>query len=511
MKLATKLLLAPMMAVGVVLLAASINTVLMTRQADHAQAEFKGHIGIFKALTAQQEELGEVHARNYRTVALVASLDEAQVKAAREALAKQMQTLKDALAVLSKDEQATDELRKLLASATPVIDLYRKQADDAIDMASVDPNTGVAAMQSADASFARLAKGVEAAVTQIERDSAAEAAAMTAQSHRTTAIVAALALMATAAAVAFAVVSQRRSIAELHRARQLASAVADGDLTQRIETQSNDEIGELITTLAQMQDKLRALVTEIRVSADSIQTASAEVATGNQDLSGRTEVTASSLQQTASSMEQLTGTVAQSADAASQANQLASSASDVAVRGNDVVGQVVHTMNDIHSASAKIADIIGVIDGIAFQTNILALNAAVEAARAGEQGRGFAVVAGEVRSLAQRSAEAAKEIKGLIGASVERVQSGSQLVSDAGDTMQEVVTSVKRVSDIIGEISLATREQRQGISQVNQTVTQLDQMTQQNAALVEQSAAAAESLKDQAQRLATVVGTFRLQ
>ncbi|WP_396268292.1 methyl-accepting chemotaxis protein [Ideonella sp.] len=510
MKLATKLLLAPMLAVGVVLVAASINTVLMTRQADQAQRELKGHIDIFKALTAKQEKLGELHARNYRTVALVGSLDEAQVKAAREALAKHMQSLKDDLALLAKDEQATDELRKLLASATPVIDLYRKQADDAIDMASVDPNTGVAAMHSADASFGRLAKGVEAAVAQIEKDSAAESAAMVAQSRRTTAIVAALALLATGAAVALAVVFQRRSIAELQRARHLAAAVAEGDLTQRIETQSNDEIGELITTLAQMQDKLRALVTEIRVSADSIQTASAEVATGNQDLSGRTEVTASNLQQAASSMEQLTGTVAQSADSASQANQLASSASDVAVRGNDVVGQVVHTMNGIHSASAKIADIIGVIDGIAFQTNILALNAAVEAARAGEQGRGFAVVAGEVRSLAQRSAEAAKEIKGLIGASVEKVQSGSQLVSEAGNTMQEIVTSVKRVSDIIGEISLATREQREGIGQVNQTVTQLDQMTQQNAALVEQSAAAAESLKDQAQRLAGVVGTFRL-
>ncbi|TDM04939.1 MAG: hypothetical protein C4K60_21170 [Ideonella sp. MAG2] len=410
MKLATKLLLAPMLAVGVVLAAASLNTILMTRQANNAQVEFKGHIDVFKALASQQEALGELHARNYRTVALVASLDEAQVKAAREALAKQMQ-----------------------------------------------------------------------------------------------------ALLATVAAVAFAVLSQRRSIAELKRARDMAAAVAEGDLTQRIAADTQDEIGELVSTLGLMQDKLRALVSDIRISADSIQTASAEVAVGNQDLSGRTEVTASNLQQTASSMEQLTGTVAQSADAAAQANQLATSASSMAVRGNEVVNQVVHTMNDIHAASAKIADIIGVIDGIAFQTNILALNAAVEAARAGEQGRGFAVVAGEVRGLAQRSAQAAKEIKALIGASVERVQTGGQLVSDAGSTMQEVVASVKRVSDIIGEISSATREQREGIGQVNDTVTQLDQMTQQNAALVEQSAAAAESLKEQAQRLATVVGTFRLQ
>ena len=248
---------------------------------------------------------------------------------------------------------------------------------------------------------------------------------------------------------------------------------------------------------------------EVGQCVSGIQTASAEIASGNQDLSARTEQTASNLQQTASSMEQLTGTVKQSAESASQANQLASSAAAVAERGGSVVSQVVSTMNEINASSKKIADIIGVIDGIAFQTNILALNAAVEAARAGEQGRGFAVVAGEVRSLAQRSAEAAKEIKSLIGSSVDRVEAGSKLVADAGKTMSEIVGSVKRVSDIIGEITAAANEQSQGIGQVNTAVTQLDQMTQQNAALVEQSAAAAESLKDQAQRLSAVVGTLQ--
>jgi methyl-accepting chemotaxis protein len=292
---------------------------------------------------------------------------------------------------------------------------------------------------------------------------------------------------------------------------QVAERIGSGDLSHAAAAQRNDEIGDVQRALAQMAESLRRLVGEVRHTADSISTASTEIATGNTDLSSRTEQAASSLQQTASSMEQLTGTVKQTADSAHTANQLASSASTVARRGGEVVTQVVSTMNEINSSSKKIADIIGVIDGIAFQTNILALNAAVEAARAGEQGRGFAVVAGEVRSLAQRSAEAAKEIKALIGTSVDKVETGSKLVQDAGTTMNEIVASVQRVSDIIGEITAASSEQSSGIGQVNVAVTQLDQMTQQNAALVEQSAAAAESLKEQARKLSGVVSTFRLQ
>ncbi|MFL6695662.1 MAG: methyl-accepting chemotaxis protein [Vitreoscilla sp.] len=287
-------------------------------------------------------------------------------------------------------------------------------------------------------------------------------------------------------------------------------SMSQGNLSTDIRIIGNAESTAALRSLKTLQEEMRKTIGSIRSGTHEVSTASAEIATGNQDLSQRTEQTASNLQQTASSLSQLTGNVRQSADAAAQANQLASSATQVARRGGAVVSQVVATMEEINSSSKKIADIIGVIDGIAFQTNILALNAAVEAARAGEQGRGFAVVAGEVRSLAQRSAEAAKEIKSLIGTSVDKVETGSKLVQDAGSTMDEIVASVQRVTDIIGEISAAALEQSQGIGQVNEAVTRLDQMTQQNAALVEESAAAAESLKEQAHRMTTVVANYRL-
>ena len=303
----------------------------------------------------------------------------------------------------------------------------------------------------------------------------------------------------------------RRWVAQPLAALQRAvGAIAEGDLTQSVSSNRNDEIGSLIQDTERMRERLAGTIGTVRNSVDSIGTASTEIASGNLDLSQRTEQTASNLQNAASSMSELTGTVRQTADSARTANQLVQSAVAAATRGGEVVGQVVTTMDEINSASKKIADIIGVIDGIAFQTNILALNAAVEAARAGEQGRGFAVVAGEVRSLAGRSAEAAKEIKALIGNSVERVDNGARLVQAAGSTMGEIVASVQRVQDIIGEISSAATEQSEGINSVNTSVVQLDQMTQQNAALVEESAAAAESLKDQAQRLVEAVAVFRV-
>jgi len=303
-----------------------------------------------------------------------------------------------------------------------------------------------------------------------------------------------------------------RSItAPLNDALGSARRIAEGDLTATLRTDRHDEVGDLMRAMAEMQTTLSATIAGIRSSTESISTASTEIAVGNQDLSQRTEQTATNLQQAAGSMTQLNGTVRQTADAARTANELSASATAVAHKGGQVVSDVIATMGDINISSRKISDITAVIDGIAFQTNILALNAAVEAARAGEQGRGFAVVASEVRILAQRSAEAAREIKGLIEASVGKVESGTRLVADAGQTMREIVTSVQRVTDIIGEITAAATEQSHGIEQVNAAVTQLDEMTQQNAALVEQSAAAAESLSEQAGRLAHSVQAFRLQ
>ena len=316
------------------------------------------------------------------------------------------------------------------------------------------------------------------------------------------------------AGVLFAFVFGMALVRGISRSLALAvdasNAVAQGDLTHTIQVNGRDEVAQLLVSLSAMKDSLAHVVGKVRDGSEGVATASAQIAQGNNDLSQRTEEQASALEETAASMEQLGSTVKQNADNAKQANQLALSASTVAVKGGKVVAQVVETMKGINDSSKKIADIISVIDGIAFQTNILALNAAVEAARAGEQGRGFAVVASEVRSLAGRSADAAKEIKSLIGASVERVDQGSALVDQAGVTMTEVVSSIKRVTDLMGEISAASSEQSQGVAQIGEAVQQMDQVTQQNAALVEEMAAAASSLKSQAQELVGTVAMFKL-
>ena len=318
-------------------------------------------------------------------------------------------------------------------------------------------------------------------------------------------------LLAAIVVIAFGLAVARAVSRPLNEAVSVAERVAQGDLTVDIRSDSKDETGMLMHSLRAMNDSLNKIVSEVRYGTDAITTASQEIATGNLDLSSRTEEQAGSLEETASAMEELTATVKQNADNARQANQLAASASDVASQGGEVVGQVVQTMEGITESSNRIADIITVIDGIAFQTNILALNAAVEAARAGEQGRGFAVVASEVRSLAQRSASAAKEIKQLIDDSVQKVGAGSQLVERAGATMSEVVASVKRVTDVVAEISAASSEQSTGIEEINRAITQMDEVTQQNAALVEEAAAAAQSLQDQAGRLSQVVSVFKIQ
>jgi methyl-accepting chemotaxis protein len=319
-----------------------------------------------------------------------------------------------------------------------------------------------------------------------------------------------LALLASAVGIACAAYITRAITQPINSAVKVAQTVASGDLTSQIEVRTTEETGQLLQALKDMNSSLVNIVGQVRSGTETIATASSEIASGNLDLSSRTEEQASSLEETASSMEELTSTVRQNADNAQQASQLALSASGVAVKGGEVVGKVVETMDAINDSSRKIVDIISVIDAIAFQTNILALNAAVEAARAGEQGRGFAVVATEVRNLAQRSADAAKEIKTLIGDSVVAVDMGSKLVAEAGSTMAEIVSSVQRVTGIMAEISLATQEQSSGIDQINQAIGQMDQVTQQNAALVEEAAAAAASLQEQSGQLAGVVSVFKL-
>jgi methyl-accepting chemotaxis protein len=356
--------------------------------------------------------------------------------------------------------------------------------------------------------------GMEAASDAMSERASARAAGVGGQIEAVRSRASTLQLALTAVGLVLATLFCRivtRSITlPIARAVQLAETVASGDLSSQVVVDRHDETGQLLGALRHMNDKLVDIVRRVRDASDSIATGSAQIATGNTDLSQRTEEQASNLQQTAASMEQLTATVKQNSDTARQATQLAASATGVAAQGGQVVGQVVATMEGIAMSSRRIADIIGVIDGIAFQTNILALNAAVEAARAGEQGRGFAVVAGEVRSLAQRSAQAAKEIKNLISDSVERVEAGTRLVGDAGSTMGEIVDQVRRVSELIGAISSASLEQSTGIGQIGDAVNQLDQVTQQNAALVEESAAAAESLKHQAAALAATVAVFRV-
>ena len=506
----TRMIGAIAMVLGLLLMLAATG-LLGLRQVDADSSRFVTETyGSTVRLAHLRTAIGNV--RRYEKDLLI-NYDNANEQAAyrgkwNQAVEETLAAAKDLSASSRSDEAAAatkldDLVRRYVAAATPV---FKQIEVGGFNDAPV-ANTALAAAKKLVHQAEEQVKIVQAGLDQ---QAAANAEGRASAVKHAYALLAAALLLAVVLVVPLTLTNMVSICQPIDQARHVAERIATGNLSQTIDSHGADEAAGLLKALGLMQESLHGIVGQVRQSAESIQVASAEVASGNTDLSQRTEQAASHLQQTASSIQQLTGSVRHSADAAAQANQLAASASSVARRGGAVVGQVVSTMDEINASSKRIADIIGTIDGIAFQTNILALNAAVEAARAGEQGRGFAVVASEVRSLAQRSAEAAREIKALIGTSVDKVETGARLVQDAGNTMGEIVASVQRVTDVIGEITAAAAEQSGGIGQVNGAVTSLDQMTQQNAALVEESAAAAESLKDQAQRLAGVVARFDL-
>ena len=442
---------------------------------------------------------------NFNNTVEVAALRESWGKtlaALRKSLAEVRQVQAGDAAFVAAIDKSLDEIKQYEAGIVPIFDqIERAQIDGAGGGAYADRLK--THMEATDQLFSRLATSAREQMQEARQGVDSLAATMSG-------LIGVALVLALAVLIPLTYLSVRSITRSLAQARDLAERIAGGDLSRDTQALNHDEVGQLVTAMGRMQQSLRGLVRQVQDAAGNISTASSEIATGNHDLSQRTEQTAANLEEAASSMEMLTSTVQQSAQASRQASDFASSAAEVAARGGAVVSQVVSTMDQITTSSRKIADITGVIDSIAFQTNILALNAAVEAARAGEQGRGFAVVASEVRSLAQRSAGAAKEIKELIGSSVERVEDGSRLVSQAGQTMTEIVGSVRRVSGIIHEITASAAEQSDNIGHISQSVTQLDQKTQQNAALVEQSTAASESLREQALQLTRAVSQFKL-
>ena len=510
MKVWQKILVAPAIAVAFLMLLGALSYGVMKQQNLALEELAKNRFTGYQIAADLAQDISEVHSNVYRLLTWMGNLSEDKVKKIRkDETAKIDEVIKQATRFAALP-QLTDEERKLAGAVLPKLADYRRNVDSAIDISTVEVAMGMMAMQAADAHFQALLKEFTALVQLEKKLAQGSYEASAAAANNAIAKVLGILLLAIASSVGIALIMSKVIVRPLRSAIATANRIAGGDLSQDVEVTGTDETGQLLKALSEMTQKLRTLVGEVASGANMVSSTSAQIAQGNLDLSQRTEEQASTLEETASSMEELTSTVTQNAQNAKQASQLAIGASDVARKGGQVVDQVVSTMTGISESSKKIADIISVIDGIAFQTNILALNAAVEAARAGEQGRGFAVVASEVRGLAQRSAVAAKEIKTLIGESVNKVDAGTKLVDAAGQTMQEIVASVKKVSDLIAEIAAASQEQSSGIEQVNTAVTQMDQVVQQNASLVEEATAATESMKQQAAVLLHMVSRFKL-
>ncbi|MFD1577899.1 methyl-accepting chemotaxis protein [Ramlibacter ginsenosidimutans] len=510
MRIWHKLLIAPILAILFLLGFGAIAFGVVRQQTqaldDLEKTRLEGVAMVMDAKTA----LAELHSDVYRTFTWIGRADETGIRKARADQRVKLEGVGTVLAKLGGQPHLTAAERRLLDAAPLLLASYGKAAQAALDLSGTDVAGGAALMQAADGHYAQVARNLDEVAALHKKLAQQEYEKASAAAASAPVLLVSILVLATAAALAAALLMSRAIVRPLQVAIGSAQRIAAGNLAQDVQVRGKDETGELLRALAEMTHSLRELLGEVAGGAHMVADTSAQIAQGNQDLSQRTEEQASTLEQTASSMQELTSTVSLNAQNARQASQVAMGASELARQGGRVVAQVVSTMAGISESSRRIGDIIGVIDGIAFQTNILALNAAVEAARAGEQGRGFAVVAAEVRSLAQRSAAAAKEIKGLIGASVEKVDAGGKLVDAAGDTMEQIVASVKKVSELIAEIAAASEEQDAGIQQVNTAVAQMDRVVQQNASLVEEAAAATESMKSQAGALLQVVSRFRL-